>query len=309
MDTVLCVAGPTASGKTALAVELALALGGEVVSCDSMQIYRGMDIGTAKPDMEERRGVPHHMIDVADPDEDYSVSRYVFEASACVDDILRRGKVPIIAGGTGLYMDSLIKGLYFSKGAGDGILRKRLDELYNRFGGERVYLLLKSKDPAAASKIHPNDRKRVCRALEVYFSTKKPISVHNEETRSLPPRYKAIYLGLDYKNREILYRRINERVDLMFLNGLVGEVQRLISSNPESSTSLQAIGYKEIIASLRDGLPPESAAEDIKRATRRYAKRQLTWFRRNPEMIWFYKDLQKESDILRISTEYFENAR
>jgi len=309
LDTVLCVAGPTASGKTALAVELALTLGGEVVSCDSMQIYRGMDIGTAKPDMEERRGVPHHMIDVADPDEDYSVSRYVFEASACVDDILRRGKVPIIAGGTGLYMDSLIKGLYFSKGAGDGILRKRLDELYNRFGGERVYLLLKSKDPAAASKIHPNDRKRVCRALEVYFSTKKPISVHNEETRSLPPRYKAIYLGLDYKNREILYRRINERVDLMFLNGLVGEVQRLISSNPESSTSLQAIGYKEIIASLRDGLPPESAAEDIKRATRRYAKRQLTWFRRNPEMIWFYKDLQKESDILRISTEYFENAR
>jgi len=309
LDTVLCVAGPTASGKTELAVELALKLGGEVVSCDSMQVYRGMDIGTAKPCMEERKGVPHHMIDVADPGEDYSVSRYVKEASACVDDIIGRGKVPIIAGGTGLYMDSLIKGLYFSNGPGNGILRKRLERLYDRFGGERVYLLLKSKDPAAAMKIHPNDRKRICRALEVYFSTKKPISAHNEETRNIPPRYKAVYLGLNYKNRDILYRRIDERVDLMFEKGLAEEVKRLLSANPAGSTALQAIGYKEVIAALREGRPPESASAAIKLATRHYAKRQLTWFRRNPDMIWFYKDLQKNSDIVRISTEYFRRAR
>jgi tRNA dimethylallyltransferase len=309
LGRVICVAGPTASGKSELAVDLALALGGEVVSCDSMQIYRGMDIGTAKPGPEERKGVLHHMIDIADPDENYSVSRYVEEASACVDDILRRGKVPVIAGGTGLYMDSLIKGLYFSKGAENGILRKRIERLYDRFGRERVHKLLESKDPDAARKIHPNDRKRVCRALEVCFSAKKPISFHNRETSKLPPRYDALYLGLDYKNRAALYEKIDSRVDEMFRKGLAGEVGKLVAANLENTTALQAIGYKEIIECLRKGLPPKSASEEIKRATRRYAKRQLTWFRRNPDMIWFYKDSQKYSDILRISTEYFRNLR
>lgn len=305
MNKVLCVAGPTASGKTSLAIDLALALGGEIVSCDSMQVYRGMDIGTAKPGMDERRGVPHHMMDIADPSEDYSVARYVEEASKCIDDIFLRGKVPIVAGGTGLYMDALIKGLYFSNGTKDSILRKRIENLYDRFGGHRLYNRLKALDPGAAAKIHPNDRKRLCRALEVYYGSRRPISEHNEETREMPPKYNAVYIGLDYKDRQLLYSRINDRVDLMFRMGLVEEVRNLLKNLELSSTAAQAIGYKEIIAALNENLPMEQANEEVKRATRRYAKRQLTWFRRNPQIVWFYRDLQKYQDILHASTEYF----
>jgi tRNA dimethylallyltransferase len=309
LNKVICVAGPTASGKTSLAIDLALALNGEIVSCDSMQIYRGMDIGTAKPDMDERKGIPHHMMDIADPTEDYSVARYVEEASRCIDDIFRRGKVPVVVGGTGLYMDALIKGLYFSNGTRNGILRKRIEDLHDRFGGPRLYRHLKSIDPGAADKIHPNDRKRLCRALEVYYGSERSISAHNEETRKLPPRYNAVYIGLDYKDRQILYSRINDRVDQMFQMGLVEEVKRLLNKGELSATASQAIGYKEIIAAINENLPLESATEEIKRATRRYAKRQLTWFRRNPRIIWFHKDLQKYEDILQASTEYFLRSR
>jgi len=305
LKKVICVAGPTASGKTALSIDLALSLDGEIVSCDSMQVYRGMDIGTAKPGMEERKGVLHHMMDIVEPAEDYSVARYVEEASRCIDDIFRRGKVPIVVGGTGLYMDALIKGLYFSNGAKNGILRKRIEGLYDRFGGNRLHDHLKKVDPGAAAKIHPNDRKRLCRALEVYYGSERPISVHNEETKNIPPKYKAVYIGLDYKDRKVLYSRINDRVDLMFRMGLVEEVKRLLEKGELSSTAAQAIGYKEVIAALNGDLPMEAAAEEIKRSTRRYAKRQLTWFRRNPEIRWFYRDLQKYQDILQASTEYF----
>jgi tRNA dimethylallyltransferase len=308
VSKVICVAGPTASGKTAIAVELALRLGGEVVSCDSMQIYRGMDIGTAKPGMDEKKGVVHHMIDIINPDEDYSVARYVEEASAIVDDILDRGRVPVIVGGTGLYMDSLIKGLHFSNGQNNDILRGRIEKLYDRFGGDRLYSHLRSLDPAAAEKTHPNDCKRVCRALEVYYGSKTTITSHNEQTRKTPPRYNALYVGLNYKNRQLLYDRINERVDLMFRLGLVQEVQGLIERYELSSTALQAIGYKEVLSAINKGLPAETAVDEIKRATRRYAKRQLTWFRRNPDIKWFHRDLHKDEDILQASTDYFLKA-
>jgi tRNA dimethylallyltransferase len=248
------------------------------------------------------------MMDIVDPSEDYSVARYVEEASKCIDDILLRGKVPIVAGGTGLYMDALIKGLYFSNGAKDSILRKRIEKLYDRFGGRRLYDRLKALDPGAAAKIHPNDRKRLCRALEVYYGSRRPISAHNEETREIPPRYNAVYIGLDYKDRQILYSRINDRVDRMFGMGLVDEVRNLLKNGDLSSTAAQAIGYKEIIAALNGNLPMEPAVEEVKRATRRYAKRQLTWFRRNPQIVWLYKDLQKYQDILHASTEYFQTS-
>ena len=305
LGRVICVAGPTASGKTELAIDLALRLGGEVCSCDSMQIYREMDIGTAKPDIEERKGISHHMIDIINPDEDYSVARYVEEASAVVDDILARGRVPVIVGGTGLYMDALIRGLHFSNGQNSDILRGRIEKLYDRFGGERLYSHLRSLDSAAAEKTHPNDRKRVCRALEVYYGSKTTISSHNEKTRELPLRYNAVYVGLNYKNRQLLYDRINERVDKMFSSGLVEEVRGLIEKYELSATAAQAIGYKEIINTIEKGLPLETAADEIKRATRRYSKRQLTWFRRNKSINWFYRDLQKHEDILQASTDYF----
>lgn len=304
MEKVICVLGPTASGKTALAVDLATRLGGEVVSCDSMQIYRGLDIGTAKPTAEEMGGIPHHMLSVADPNDKYSVARYVEEAAVCIDDILSRGRVPIIAGGTGLYMDSLMRGLYFSNAPEDGILRKRLETMHDRFGGERMYKLLQARDPAAAAKLHPNDKRRICRALEVLFCGGPTISQHNAVTESIQPRFSGLYIGLDYKDRSLLHERIGRRVDRMFERGLIEEVQRLLPLlNPESG-AYQAIGYKELIERMELGEDPLSAAEDIKTATRRYAKRQLTWFRRNRSVNWFYRDLEKDSEILEISSKY-----
>lgn len=303
MKKIICVVGPTASGKTALAVELAKELSGEVVSCDSMQIYRGLDIGTAKPTQTEMQGIPHHMIDVCDPWEVYSVARYVEEASLCMDQILERGNIPILAGGTGLYMDSVLKGLHFSKGVGDGILRERLEKMYSRRGANAMHRLLGRVDGAAAARIHPNDRKRVLRALEVRFSEQKTITEHNEQSRSLPARYRALTFGLDFQDRSLLYDRINRRVDAMFKGGLVDEVHRILPSLHPNSGAFQAIGYKEIIAAIREGRSAATANEPIKLSTRRYAKRQLTWFRKTPTVCWFQRDLLLDSDILTISTE------
>ena len=275
------LSGPTASGKTALGVLLAESFGGEVVSADSMQIYRRMDIGTAKPTPEEMRGVAHHMLDVADPEEDYSVARYVAEASACVDDILARGKLPIVVGGTGLYIDSLLSGRTFAGGPVDPALRQELSERYDEIGANGLLGELRKVDPDRAAKLHPADKKRIVRALEVYILTGKTITQHDTETQAIPPRYDAVRIALDYLDRADLYSRIDRRVDRMLEQGLADEVRALLASGvPRTCTAMQAIGYKEIVRALDGDCTLGEAAEEIRRESRRYAKRQLTWLRR-----------------------------
>ena len=288
---ILVIVGPTASGKTRLAVELAKAHNGEVVSADSMQIYRRMDIGTAKPTAEEMDGIPHHMIDVADPEEDFSVARYVELASACVDDILSRGKLPIVAGGTGLYVDSLLSGRTFAAFSPESSLRRELEEELAERGGEAMLAELAKVDPEAAARLHPNDHKRIVRALEVYRSTGKTISEHNRETQALPPRYEALTIGLNFQDRADLWERIDARVDQMAANGLEREVRELLSSGlSPACTAMQAIGYKEFVAAVEGDMTWREAEELVKLRSRQYAKRQLTWFRRAPETHWLLWD-------------------
>ena len=284
MDKIICVAGPTASGKTALAVELAKLTDGEVVSCDSMQVYRRMDIGTAKPTHEEMDGIPHHMLDVAEPDEDFSVSRYCEMATPILEDILARGKTAIVAGGTGLYMDALIRGNDFAPFPSTG-MRERLEAQADAEGMESMLSLLCSIDPVAAEKLHLADRKRIIRALEVWYETGQTITAHNLKTQAIPPRFQPLWLGLDFENRQDLYDRIDRRVGIMLEQGLVDEIRALLQSGvPEKCTAMQAIGYKEFVAALRGDMTIEEAADDVRKASRHYAKRQLTWFRRNKAM-------------------------
>ena len=284
MNNVICIAGPTASGKTALAVELAKELNGEVVSCDSMYVYKYMNIGTAKPSLEEMQGIPHHMIDVAEPWEDFSVSRYCEMAAPIVDDIISRGKTAIIAGGTGLYMDALIKGNTFAPYPSTGC-RERLEAQADEMGMEYMQNLLQSIDPEAAARIH--DRKRLIRALEVYYETGETITAHNLKTQAIPPRYTPLWIGLDFEDRDELYRRIDSRVEIMLEMGLIEEIQSLLARGiPAKCTALQAIGYKEFIAALEGEITVAEAATQVQQSSRRYAKRQLTWFRRNEKMNW-----------------------
>ena len=306
---ILVISGPTASGKTALAVELALRHSGEVVSADSMQIYRRMDIGTAKPTREEMRGVPHHMLDVADPEEDFSVARYVELAAACVDDVLARGKLPIVAGGTGLYIDSLLSGRTFARFDPDSPLRRELEEELARRGGAALLKELARVDPDTAARLHPNDGKRIVRALEVYRSTGTTLTEHNAMTRSLPPRYDALTLTLAFQRREDMWARIDRRVDQMMADGLVDEVRALLDSGvPDRCTAMQAIGYKEMAAALRGDGDTARAAEEIKLRSRQYAKRQLTWFRRNPDARWLLWDREPDlSAALQTSTKYLSD--
>ena len=286
-NRIVTVVGPTASGKTRLAVELAQKFDGEVVSCDSMQIYRTMDIGTAKPTAEEMCGVPHHMLDVADPEENYSAARYVEQASACVDDILARGKLPIVAGGTGLYRDALLAGRSFA--AFSGKYRSALEQRAAAGELPQLYEELRRIDPERAEKLHLADEKRIIRALEVWYETGKTITQHDEESRLQPPRYDAVSIGLAFTDRADMWARIDRRVDEMMAAGLVNEVQALLDRGvPPACTAMQAIGYKEMVAALLEGRPPESGAEEIKLRSRQYAKRQLTWFRRDPSIHWFH---------------------
>ena len=305
---ILVICGPTASGKTALAVELALRHHGEVVSADSMQIYRRMDIGTAKPTREEMRGVPHHMLDVADPEEDFSVARYVDMAAKCVDDILSRGRLPILAGGTGLYIDSLLSGRTFAPFQPDSPLRGELEEQLRREGGAAMLARLAQVDPDSAARLHPNDEKRIVRALEVYQSTGKTITQHNLETQAIPPRYDALTLALAFERREDMWSRIDRRVDQMMDQGLVAEVQGLLDSGvPAKCTAMQAIGYKEMAAALLSGGDVRSAAEEIQLRSRQYAKRQLTWFKRNKAARWLLWGREPDfAAALQTSTEYME---
>ena len=286
MDRIICVVGPTASGKTKLAVQLAKAYDGEVVSCDSMQIYKHMDIGTAKPTPEEMEGVPHHMIDCVEPGEDFSVGKYVQLADGCVQDILSRGKTAVIAGGTGLYVDSLIAGRTFAPVPQTG-KREALEAQLRQEGGEAMLRKLRAVDPDAAARLHPADEKRIIRALEVYAETGRTITQHNLDTQRIPPRYRPVWIGLDYLDRAVLYRRIDLRVDLMLQAGLLDEIRALLARGVSPrTTAMQAIGYKEFFDALAGRSTLSAAADLCKQRSRNYAKRQLTWFRRNPQLCW-----------------------
>lgn len=302
MNKVIVIAGPTASGKTALSLELSLRLGGEIVSADSMQIYRRMDIGTAKATPEQQAVVPHHMIDIVDPSENYSVARYVAEASACCDEILSRGKTPIITGGTGLYIDSLLSGRDFGEYDGSEALREELNSRYDISGGEQMLSELKEFDPERASILHPSDKKRIIRAFEVYLLSGETITAHDRRTQNIPPRYSALYMIPGFADRDLLYSRINLRVDEMIASGLIHEVKALLESGVSAEcTSMQAIGYKETVQYLNGGCSLQEAADLIKQASRRYAKRQLTWFNRHSEAIRLWQDSSESSDICEIA--------
>lgn len=304
-EKVVCVVGPTACGKTKLGVELAKALNGEVVSVDSMQIYRGMTIGTAAPTPEEMDGVPHHMVAVADPEEQWSVARYTQEATACVEDILARGRRAVLVGGTGLWLDALISGRTFAPGQSGGEIRRELEQRFEREGIQSLWAELEQVDPESAGKLHMADTKRILRALEVYRETGKTISAHNAETAALPRRYDPVKIGLAFQDREDMKALIDRRVDKMVEEGLLEEVQALLRRGlPRTATALQAIGYKEFLGVLDGTATQDQAIEEVKLRSRQYAKRQLTWLRRDREIHWIYWEKERDFDrALRLSTE------
>lgn len=301
----VCVVGPTGCGKTRLGVELAKRLDGEVVSCDSMQIYRGMTIGTAAPTENEMDGVPHHMVGVVGPEENYSVARYAEDAARCVDDIISRGRQPVVVGGTGLYLNALLAGHGFAGGDKDGKCRAELEERWEKQGGEAMYAELLRIDPETAGVLHRNDKKRILRALEIWRETGKTMAQHNAETKQIPPRYDSVRIGLAYEDREEMKCAIDARVDRMVEAGLFEEVQSLLAAGvPRSATAMQAIGYKEALSFFDGRATREEAAAEIKLRSRQYAKRQLTWLRRDRDIYWYYwKKTRDFSSCLAFSTE------
>ena len=296
MATVLCVVGPTATGKTKMGVALAKRFNGEVVSVDSMQIYRGMAVGTAAPTAEEMEGIPHHMVAVAAPAESWSAARYVQAADACVQDILRRGKLPV-----------LIRGTDFAAGSQGTEIRQELQRRARTEGVETLLEELRRIDPIAAEKLHLRDEKRIIRALEVWQETGRTITEHDRLERQQPPKYDALYIGLDFIDRQDLRDRIDRRVDIMVEQGLLAEVKALLDSGlPRDATALQAIGYKQFLAVAEGTATTEEAIAEVKLRSRQYAKRQLTWLRRNPDIFWvrwqrqpnFPEGLQKATEYL-----------
>jgi tRNA dimethylallyltransferase len=294
----VAIVGPTAGGKTALSIVLAKALSGEIVSCDSMQLYRGMDVGTAKPTIEEMAGIPHHMIDFLDPDTSYSCADYVTDARAAIADVAARGKLPIVCGGTGLYLDSVLNGVDFGEMQPDLAYRAELLQFAQANGAQALHDRLRAIDPEAALTIHPNNIKRVARALEIcHLSGMTKTEWDKNAIRNDSP-YSACIIALDYKNRENLYARIHMRVDEMFKAGLESEIRTLLNAgylSPET-TAGGAIGYKELLGYIRGEMTLQEAADAIKTATRHYAKRQLTWLRRNQNVHWLYPDNDRYED-------------
>ena len=303
-QTIVCVAGPTASGKTRLGVLLAQRYDGEIVSADSMQIYRGMVIGTAAPTAEEREGVPHHMIGIADPTEAWSAGRYARAAIPIVENILSRGKLPIVVGGTGLWMEALVRGRTFAPGQAGGAVREALVRELKAGGMAPLLAELRRVDPVSAAKLHPSDEKRILRALEVFRETGRPLSQLNAQEAARPPRYDAVTIALRWADREKQRALIDRRVDEMVAQGLLREVRALLTSVPRDATALQAIGYKEFSGVLDGTCTEEEAIAMVKLRSRQYAKRQLTWLRHVPDVHWIEWEEERDFDrALRISTE------
>lgn len=293
---VVAVVGPTASGKSDLAVEICRRFGGEVVSADSMQIYKGMDIATAKPTEEEKQNIPHHMMDFLDNTEDYSVAMYQQAAAECIADIHLRGLLPVVCGGTGLYVDTLLNNVKLSEDSYDEELRVSLLKRAEDEGADRLLEEVRAFDPEYAEKLHPNNMKRIVRALEVYKTTGTTMTEQNRLSKQTSP-YDVCFIGLDAEDRQFLYDRIDRRVDVMLERGLEEEAREYLSS-ANGSTSAQAIGYKELRPFFDGAITLDEAVENLKKATRRYAKRQLTWFRRNERINWLYIDKYQKRDEL-----------
>ena len=296
---VIVIAGPTASGKTKLAIELAKKINGEIISCDSMQIYKEMDIGTAKPTKEEQVEAKHYMIDIISPNERFSVSDYKKMAEKYIEEIVNRGKIPILVGGTGLYVNSLIYGIEYPEMKFDEKYRKHLEERVENEGLEKLYEEAKKIDEKAMQNISPNDKKRILRVLEIYKQTGLTKTKQDELSRKNGPKYdyKVFAINLD---REILYARINKRVDQMIKNGLIEEVESIYKKYNFFPTAMQGIGYKEVVQYIKNEITKEEMIEKIKQESRRYAKRQLTWFRKNKEIIWLdgANDIQNNIQII-----------
>lgn len=294
---VIAVVGPTASGKTGLAVEIAKRFNGEAVSADSMQIYSDLSVGTAKPTEEEMQGVPHHLVGFLSIDKDYSVANYVEDAAAAIKDIYTRGRLPVICGGTGLYVDSLLTNTEFSEIKSDAELRRRLYEYAEENGNDALFSRLEQIDPESAAAIHPNNIVRVVRAIEVFEITGVTMSEHRRRSHLMPTPYKACYIGTGFEDRELLYRRVEHRIDEMLSNGVIEEA-RLLFEHGGVSTAAQAIGYKEFYPYFEGKATIEEAVLKLKADTRHYAKRQLTWFRRNGNINWFYNDCYENKNAL-----------
>lgn len=293
---VVAVVGPTASGKSDLAVEICRRFGGEVVSADSMQIYKGMDIATAKPTEEEKQNIPHHMMDFLDNTEDYSVALYQQATAECIAEIYSRGLLPVVCGGTGLYVDTLLNNVKLSEDSYDEELRVSLLKRAKDEGADRLLEEVRAFDPEYAEKLHPNNVKRIVRALEVYKTTGTTMTEQNKLSKQTSP-YDVCFIGLDAEDRQFLYDRIDRRVDVMLERGLEEEAREYLSS-ANGSTSAQAIGYKELRPFFDGAITLDEAVENLKKATRRYAKRQLTWFRRNERINWLYIDKYQKRDEL-----------
>ena len=282
---VIGIVGPTASGKSRLAVEVAKRLAGEIVSVDSMQVYRHMDIGTAKTTPEEMQGIPHHLLDLIEPSEIFNAQRYLTLANNAIDDILARNKTPIIAGGTGLYYDSLVSGINLPQHDDDRTLRRELEAYLSANGKTALFDRMISLDPAAGEKVHPNNTVRVIRTIELLTKTGKTLHQIEKISKSAEKKYSVLTFGIEISDRQLLYKKIDDRVDVMFARGLVQEVTQLIKLSP-SITAMNAIGYKEVGEYLENKITLEQAVEKVKINTHHYAKRQMTWFRRNSDTIW-----------------------
>ena len=302
----IVVVGATASGKTALGVHIAKKFNGEVISADSMQIYKGMDIATAKPSLEEMEGIKHHLIDFVEVTDQYSVSAYCEDARRVFDEITANNKTPVIVGGTGLYIDSFLSNTQFLQAASSDIVRKELLCEVERDGIESLYEQLKQIDPEAAAGIHPNNVVRVVRAMEIYRTTGKTLTEQNKLSHATESDIEPLYIGINYSDRENLYNRINLRVDLMLDNGLLEEAKAFYEQNP-SKTAVNAIGYKELKPFLDGELSLEICVDSLKRETRRYAKRQITWFKRNKHINWIYADKMSREELLQEAENLIKN--
>lgn len=294
---VIAVVGPTASGKTSLAVKIAKKFNGQVVSADSMQIYKGMDIATAKPTDDEKDGVKHFLIDFLPADVRFSVADYVSAAKECIYEINSGGFLPIVAGGTGLYIDSLLQNIVFCEEKTDDSIRKRISDEYDKDGGEKLLNRLEKIDFETAKRLHPSDKSRIVRALSLFESTGITVTEQNRKSKLSESPYNVLYIGINYCDRSVLYSRINKRVDIMLENGLLEEARKYLSLNKDTTAS-QAIGHKELAPYFKGELTLSECIENLKRETRRYAKRQLTWFRRNENINWVYPDDYNSEDEL-----------